>query len=358
MNLHPLRPFWANLGLFAFCALPQSPVAPEFETHFATQLAHDIQSFISSTEPQVKFYSSLQIATPEKLAQRETWIKNQIETLVSELRAPTFTDRLSQEARDLSCIEGTDFKLVPYRGIFTASLRQHRSLSEETAKKELVQRQAEIQAHAPSLCSGSFYDEAYLEPIPQPQTVVLKGQHFFKDNEATLDPETKKHFKNQIATALGIQGPAFAGTKIHSLQVFASANTLANTKNFEPWDHLGLSQARGHYIKSLLSNWLKIWANEGKIKLKAHPDELIKTYTLGQNGDGTSGPCAYEMTPTGSILKKNIDPRIMESAKYAKIVIGNDPVESGNIPDSKNIGLRQLETYLGMKCFKVKMSCR
>lgn len=195
-----------------------------------------------------------------------------------------------------------------------------RKLNEELKDPKNVQavkdRMKQISDESPDrfyLC----HDKPDLEghgTVPARYTIANRFQPCagnFKKNFANnkfdvSPPEMSKLLATPEADELSkcIKDRMAQGAKIHHISINASASSLNNTgdaeKRFCKKGFLGLSEARAETAKNKILPGLFEKAGYGDFDLST---ANVEVNAKGANGDGTSGPCVYEMKNGKEVLK-------------------------------------------------------
>ena len=129
----------------------------------------------------------------------------------------------------------------------------------------------------------------------------------FENNKYDVSqPELSKLLATPEADELSkcIKDRIAQGAKVHHISVNSSASSLNNTgdaeKRFCKKGFLGLSEARAETAKNKILPGLFDKAGQGNFDLSK---VTVNVNANGANGDGTSGPCVYEMKNGKEVLK-------------------------------------------------------
>lgn len=145
------------------------------------------------------------------------------------------------------------------------------------------------------------------------------------------------------------------GAKVHHISISSSASSLNNTgdaeKRFCKKGFLGLSEARSETAKSKILPGLFEKAGYGDFDLgKAN----IEISSAGANGDGTSGPCVYEMKNGEEVLKSYYNSKAgqeeLDENRYVKVHVTFEDT-------SKKVNEQIPKYQPSYRCKKIEFKC-
>jgi hypothetical protein len=249
----------------------------------------------------------------------------------------------------------------------------------DTARSELSERIKNAESSGDTFCSAPTRMNSLLESIPKRESLTLTQEEFFADNQTTLTPAQLKKIQARIDQSLIPSAPGCKKT-IKSLDLQTSANALANTGsvwgtpenrfNFE-----SLSSERAQSLAAVVTSHLTARSSSsgGTIEITEAAKEA-RIDSSGENGDGTSGPCPYEMRnvpgdPGGDSGKKMIVKKPgaekqfedkLKEAKFARIdieTVENCPAVKEEEEASGTAAPKRVD-YFATKCFQAEISCR
>lgn len=156
----------------------------------------------------------------------------------------------------------------------------------------------------------------------------------FKDNQFQL---SGNELSGIVASAQGkelascIKGRIAQGSKVRQISISSSASTLNNTKDaaklFGAKGFDRLSQARAETTRDYILPALFAEADVPFDQYKK--GKQVSLNSKGMNGDGTSGPCAYEVNSSGkeqlkASYKNDSGRKELEQYKYIKVTVSFD----------------------------------
>lgn len=180
----------------------------------------------------------------------------------------------------------------------------------------------------------------------------------FENNKYDVSqPELEKLLKTPEAEELSacIKDRLAKGAKLHHVSINSSASSLNNTgdaeKRFCRKGFLGLSEARAQTAKDKILPGLFTKAGQGNMNMSS---VKVEVNAGGANGDGTSGPCVYEMKNGREVLKPyyNTDAgrAELDENRYVKVqVTFDEQVQSvsNNVPNYRPV----------YRCKKIEFKC-
>lgn len=174
-------------------------------------------------------------------------------------------------------------------------------------------------------CAGNFQKQM------ENNQFDLKGEELSKLMSSSSATELASCIKDRVSK----------GAKIHHISVSASSTALNNTgeaaKLFGAKGFEKLSEARAKTAKEKI---LPLLFDKADLSIDQYSDKVKVDYK-GGNGDGTSGPCPYELVASNSDKEKRkkefqtkAGEEELESYKYVKIQVTFnekvDPAKSGS----------------------------
>jgi hypothetical protein len=175
--------------------------------------------------------------------------------------------------------------------------RKHQAIS--AARKKMEGQIAGLEKTPGTFCSAPILQEMPLEAAPTQSYVDLNEEDFFEDNKTNLNQAQQQRIRERINQALK---PAKGCKKIvKSVNVKTSASALANTGPVwgtpdKRFNFRALSEERAGNLAEMVSSHLRTQSglSGGGLKIEDSA-KVATTNSNGENGDGTSGPCPYEM---------------------------------------------------------------
>ena len=173
---------------------------------------------------------------------------------------------------------------------------------------------------------------------------------FFKDNEwssSTLDNKMNGPEATELAAC--IKDRLSKGGIIEHIKIESSASALNNSgeaaKQFCKKGFQELSEARAITARDKIVPQLFSKAGADATGL------VVKTDSLGSNGDGTSGPCPYELRDGKEVLKKEFSTpsgkKSLDEHKYVRVNVSfkeiKKPVSNGDKHYAKSYRCRKFE---------------
>jgi hypothetical protein len=247
------------------------------------------------------------------------------------------------------------------------------------ARSELSERIKNAESSGDTFCSEPARMNSLLESIPKRESLTLTQEEFFADNQTTLTPAQLKRIQAKVDQALL---PSALGCKktIKSVDLQTSANALANTGSIwgtpeNRFNFESLSGERAQSLADLVTSHLATRSSSsgGTIEILDTAKEA-RIDSSGENGDGTSGPCPYEMKNVSGdqggesgkkmiVKKPGVDKQFenrLKEAKFARIdieTIENCPAvkEEDEVSGS---GTQKRVNYFATKCFHAEVSCK
>jgi hypothetical protein len=263
-------------------------------------------------------------------------------------------DKLKTMAKQKNCVHDAEFVILPKEGFD----RSHETItSKEEALKDIQKTIQKIETEGgTTICSQPVGNISQLEPVRNKVYLELGDDVFFADNSWTFDDTKSAKLKKMIDEKLKSNRPN-CERKIRSVQIATSSSLLRN----QITDPLGNEIPQASWDFYTLS---KLRAKEIKDKIKEtyglEDNQIPKPNFLGENGNGTSGPCPYKLVknPNGTykVIRNSIDEKELKKHRYGKINIEFEEVGDGclKVEDPKVI---PNHFHYRSKCYSVILQC-
>ncbi len=264
------------------------------------------------------------------------------------------TEILKKMTANKSCVYDAKFELVPQNGLHTSNSQ---ILPKEEALKDIQIKIKEAEKNdGVTVCSTPAYNYGGLTQVRNRVEFELGDDVFFADNSWTFDDKKSDNLKKMIDEKLKSNRPN-CERKIRSVQIATSSSLLRN----QITDPLGNEIPQASWDFYTLS---KLRAKEIKDKIKEtyglEDNQIPKPNFLGENGNGTSGPCPYKLIKnqngTYKVVRNSIDEKELKKHRYGKINIEFEEVGDGCLKveapkDTPN------HYHYRSKCYAVKLLC-
>jgi hypothetical protein len=263
-------------------------------------------------------------------------------------------EALKKMAVNKSCVYDAEFKLVPQNGIQTSN---NQILSKEEALIDLQSKIKEVEKNeGVTVCSTPTYNYSGLTQVNNKVEIEIGDDVFFADNQWTLSDTKSAKLKKMIDEKLKSNRPN-CERKIRTVQIATSSSLLRNQITDplgneipqDSWDFQKLSRLRAEEIGTKIKDSYGLEDNQ-----------IPKPNFLGENGNGTSGPCPYKLVknPNGTykVIRNSIDEKELKKHRYGKINIEFEEVGDGCLKVEAPKETPNHYHYRS-KCYAVKLHC-
>lgn len=295
------------------------------------------------------------ISVKNKMSKDKTeWTNKIAQDLSLRLQSPEFKAKLTEVATNKICAKGTTFNFQLLNGLL--------AVRKTTTETQDTIRQIEAIGDKAILCSKPMALRSVLKDLPEQGSVDLSGTSFFNDNAMTLTAEQEVAFSSRIEAELLKYKKLNCVTRINSIEVLTSANYKPNNEKIGRFNFLELSTRRAEFLKSSITNTLQKLATDHQFKLATDTSKLVSVNALGENGDGTSGPCPYRIENKNGRMTVLKDETIWNSEAMTKARFGRVSFEisyEGNQCGQKAQNAdERVQDYFGATCAIVDVSCK